>query len=147
MQMHEISSETRGRRGRRVGRGGKRGTYSGRGMKGQRARAGGKLRPALRDFVKSVPKLRGQEFPAMPHRARTKAVNLSDLQSAFRQGGAVTPKTLVSSGLLSSPKTPVKLLGGGEAPKGLLVRGIAVSRAARKKIEDAGGTVEEISKS
>lgn len=60
MQLHEISPTHRNTAKRRVGRGGKKGTYSGRGIKGQKARAGHKIRPALRDFVLKLPKLRGK---------------------------------------------------------------------------------------
>jgi len=142
MQMHTIRPKHRARRARRVGRGGKRGTFSGRGMKGQRSRAGAKLRPAIRDFIKSVPKLRGEEFPAMPKKERSVTINLSDLHRAFVSGGQVTPKTLAKAGLLPSSKMSVKLLARGDAPKGLLVRGVPVSQSARRKIEGAGGSVQ-----
>lgn len=59
MQLHNISRKHPNTSKKRVGRGGKKGTYSGRGLKGQKARAGNKVRPALRDFVLKFPKLRG----------------------------------------------------------------------------------------
>jgi large subunit ribosomal protein L15 len=61
MQLHEIKG-LKNKEKKRVGRGGKRGTYCGRGIKGQKARAGAKIRPALRDFIKKIPKLRGYRF-------------------------------------------------------------------------------------
>ncbi|MBI3335133.1 MAG: hypothetical protein HY001_01370 [Candidatus Portnoybacteria bacterium] len=60
MQLHQISPLHKPKRAKRIGRGGKRGTYSGRGVKGQKARAGGRIRPQLRDFMMKVPKLRGK---------------------------------------------------------------------------------------
>ena len=60
MQLHTLSRKTPNKKSRSVGRGGKRGKTSGRGTKGQNARAGRKKRPELRDFIKRVPKLRGR---------------------------------------------------------------------------------------
>jgi len=62
MQLHQIQPITKRRIKRRVGRGGKRGTYSGRGGKGQTARAGAKVRPEIRDLIKKIPKIRGYRF-------------------------------------------------------------------------------------
>jgi len=62
MQLHQIQPITKRRIKRRVGRGGKRGTYSGRGGKGQTARAGAKVRPEIRDLIKKIPKIKGYRF-------------------------------------------------------------------------------------
>ena len=62
MQLHQIKPLNKRKSKRRVGRGGKRGTYCGRGMKGQRARAGAKIRPEIRDLIKKIPKIRGYRF-------------------------------------------------------------------------------------
>ncbi len=59
MQLHQISKNKARKSPKRVGRGGKKGTYCGRGIKGQKARAGAKIRPELRDFIKKIPKVRG----------------------------------------------------------------------------------------
>lgn len=143
MQMHTIRTTHPRQRPIRVGRGGKRGTYSGRGMKGQKARGKNKIRPAIRDFIKQTPKLRGEEFPALLRRRRNVIIiRLEDMQGKFSPGDAVTPKTLSARGLLPTPKHPVKLLGVGESPPKLLIRGVAVSKSAREKIYKAGGTVE-----
>lgn len=56
MQIHQIKPKIRKEPKKRVGRGGKRGTYSGRGSKGQKARAGHRIRPYLRDVIKKLPK-------------------------------------------------------------------------------------------
>lgn len=60
MQFHSLKRKTPNTRSKQVGRGGTRGKTSGRGTKGQNARAGRKKRPELRDFIKRVPKLRGR---------------------------------------------------------------------------------------
>ena len=142
MQLHNVQPAHRSRRSNRIGRGGKRGTYSGRGMKGQKARGKNTIRPAIRDYIKRIPKLRGEEFPATAPSKRPELFDLDDIRKHYQPGTTVSPRTLASSGLLSSPKTSVKLLGTGSPPEKLLLRGIMVSKSARKKIEEAGGKVE-----
>jgi len=63
MQLHELQPNHKQRKAKRVGRGGKRGTYSGRGMKGQKSRAGYRMQPQVRELVKKYPKLRGYRRP------------------------------------------------------------------------------------
>ena len=60
MQFHNLQSKTKRKKSRPVGRGGKRGKTTGRGTKGQNARAGHKKRPEMRDIIKRIPKLRGR---------------------------------------------------------------------------------------
>ena len=59
MDLSQLHPKTTRKSIKRVGRGGKRGTYSGRGVKGQGARAGNKKRPGMRDLIQQIPKLRG----------------------------------------------------------------------------------------
>ncbi|HOK35099.1 MAG TPA: hypothetical protein PLL80_00755 [Candidatus Pacearchaeota archaeon] len=59
MQLHQIQPTHKPKDKKRIGRGGKRGTYSGKGIKGQTSRAGAKIRPEIRDFIKKIPKKRG----------------------------------------------------------------------------------------
>ena len=59
MQLHQIQTKNSLKKSKRIGRGGKRGTYSGKGIKGQKSRAGAKIRPEIRDFIKKLHKLRG----------------------------------------------------------------------------------------
>jgi large subunit ribosomal protein L15 len=68
MQFHSLKRKTPNKRSRQVGRGGTRGKTSGRGTKGQNARAGRKKRPELRDFIKRVPKLRGRGISSLKSR-------------------------------------------------------------------------------
>lgn len=148
MQLHELKSSSARKSAKRIGRGGKRGKTSGRGMKGQTARAGNSTRPEMRELIKKLPKLRGHGV----NRAATvnadkvlpTVVNLSRIEAAFKAGDEVNPKTLVAAGVVTSrrKKVPaVKILGTGELTKKLTVTGCLVSITAKTKIEQAGGTV------
>ena len=148
MQLHDLQRDTPNRAKKRVGRGGKRGKTSGRGHKGQKARAGTGMRPAIRDQIKKLPKLRGHG----KNRARTvnsgiekpKAVNVSQLETIFEAEETVTPRMLLAKGVVSRAKgrTPeVKILAKGTLTKKLSVEGCKVSEAAKKLIEGAGGSV------
>jgi len=59
MQLHELQPTHKTKTSKRIGRGGKKGTYSGRGMKGQKSRAGARMQPLVRELIKRYPKLRG----------------------------------------------------------------------------------------
>lgn len=147
MQIHEIVREHSNKKSRQVGRGGKRGKTSGRGGKGQTARAGNKRRPALRDMIKKIPKLRGRGTHALKPIAKkvgtAAVVNLTDL-NIFENGTVVTPSALVANGLsrMRLGKYPtVKVLGWGEISKKLIIEHCSVSVTAQAKIEAAGGSV------
>jgi large subunit ribosomal protein L15 len=144
MQTHNLKSKTPRKRSNSVGRGGKRGKTSGRGTKGQKARAGGKLRPEVRDFIKRVPKMRGRGISLNNTLNYTTIVlNVGDLE-VFSNGDAVTIESLVAKKVISvnkGTKKSVKILGGGEITKKLVVSGMTVSASAKEKIEKAGGTV------
>ena len=148
MQLHEIKPTIKRKIAKRIGLGGKRGKTSGRGGKGQTARAGNSTRPEMREIIKKFPKLRGHG----KNRAKTvnneivKAVvvNVGALETGFENNGVVNPKTLVTQGIITtrrkqSPK--VKILGTGELTKKLTVSGCEVSASAKAKIEKAGGSV------
>lgn len=62
MQIHDLKRKNKNKKDRIVGRGGKHAKTSGRGGKGQTARAGNKRRPELRDIIKKLPKNRGYKF-------------------------------------------------------------------------------------
>lgn len=148
MQLHHLQASTARKREVRIGRGGKRGKTSGRGGKGQTARAGNRPRPEMRDIIKRLPKLRGHG----KNRARTvnaervlpKVINLAALALAFPKGGEISPKVLVASGLISMSRgrvPAVKILGTGEVTQKFSVTGCTLSESAREKILKAGGTV------
>lgn len=114
----------------RVGRGGKRGTYSGRGVKGQKARAGHRIRPAERDYIQRLPKMRG--YKNKPKSDKSKIVNVGDLEK------------LIKGGVINSAVLPnTKILGNGELKKIYTVKGVPLSKNAKNKIEAAGGKVEK----
>ena len=131
----------------RVGRGGKRGKTSGRGVKGQNSRAGAKKRPEMRDLIKKLPKLRGHgknRARTVRIRASYAPVNLATLDKAFDAGASVTAKTLFAKKIIRARagKLPlVKILGTGELTKKLEVSGLAYSASAKAAIEKAGGSV------
>lgn len=127
---------------KRVGRGlGSKGTYSGRGQKGQRARSGGKRGLKLLGIKKlllSTPKLRGFKSP-YPKMTIVKVLNLD---KKFKDGEIVSPQTLLARGLISKIKRGVKILGDGEIKKKLIIEGCVVSKSAKEKIEKAGGKIK-----
>jgi large subunit ribosomal protein L15 len=142
MQIHSIKREHPNKKARQVGRGGTRGKTSGRGGKGQTARAGNKRRPQLRDIIKKLPKLRGYRFNSI--QAKPKPVNLESL-NIFADGSVVDRKALLDEKLikLEKGKMPkVKILAQGEISKKLSITDCLVSEAARVKIEKAGGSIK-----
>lgn len=145
MQLHQLARTLHRRKSRRIARGGKRGGYSGRGIKGQRSRAGAKIRPAIRDIIKKIPKLRGRgEHSFVSFHEKAVVVNVGDLEKKFSSGAIVNPKELLRVGLVrpSAGKIPaIKVLGEGKVKKKLSLEGIDVSESAKAKIEHAGGAV------
>jgi large subunit ribosomal protein L15 len=141
------SRKDRKRIGRGIGSG--KGRYSGRGIKGQKSRAGShKMRAGFEGgqmpIYMRLGKLRGatskDAMPIGPFRTFTAPVNVGSLDR-FADGAEVTPESLVEVGLLKNTKTDVKLLGTGELKKKLTIRVHAISATAREKVEKAGGTV------
>jgi large subunit ribosomal protein L15 len=135
---------------KRVGRGlgSGKGRYSGRGIKGQKSRAGShKMRPGFEGgqmpIYMRLGKQRGpyskDAMPMGPHRTSTAPVNLRDLERVFDDGAEVTLEALVEKGLLKNTRTDVKILGQGDLNKKLTVTAHAFSATAREKIEAAGG--------
>jgi large subunit ribosomal protein L15 len=129
----------------RIGRSGKRGSYSGRGQKGQRSRSGHRIRPAERDIILKIPKMRG--FRNKPKRDVPIVFNLSTISTRFAEHASkgiltVDRAMLRTAGLLKKDyKGIVKLLGTGEITFPIAVSGIEVSATAKTKIEKAKGTV------
>ncbi len=139
---------------KRVGRGHGAGTgkTSGRGHKGAGARSGNRKRVRFEGGQNPIHmrmrKLRGptmkKSMPFEKFRTRTQPVNLSDLEARFDSGAEVTPDTLRAAGLATRTGVPVKVLANGELTKGLTVHAHGFSKAAREKIEAAGGTCQLI---
>lgn len=132
---------------RRVGRGqsSTRGKQSGRGGKGQTARAGNKRRPELRDIIKKIPKRRGygknRGRTVWNAKPRPETVSLTAL--AKFQGTDVTPKALVEQGILTSRKgrSPMVKFVGSEVSKKFTFSGVTASAGAKAAIEKAGGSI------
>jgi large subunit ribosomal protein L15 len=146
MQIHNIKRKTENKKVMLVGRGGKRGKTSGRGGKGQTARAGHKTRPEWRDFIKRMPKLRGYSFQSITGiRNPVIAINLDLLEIAFKSGDTVKPSTLFAKEVIEQYKgknQKIKILGDGELKKKLTIVGCTVSKTAKEKIEKAGGSIK-----
>lgn len=140
MQLNELQRKTTNRKQKRVGRGraSGKGKTSGRGTKGQKARAGHKMWPAIREQLKKLPKRRGYSFKSIQD--KPVVINVSALERLFAAGDTVTPTTLAERGLNAGNRS-IKVLGDGEIAKKLVISGLKVSGSARTKIEKAGGSV------
>jgi large subunit ribosomal protein L15 len=144
MQIHELSVAKRPKK-KLIGRGGKRGTYSGRGNKGQKARSGGNVNPLFEggrsSLVERMKKLRG--FKSI--HPKKNIVTLASLEKAFENGETVSVETLVAKRLVkeSLVKRGIKLLSKGILTKKLTITAeILLSESAQAAIEKAGGKVE-----
>lgn len=151
MQLHELKRRYRHQRKKIVGRGGKRGTTAGRGTKGQKARAGHRIRPEIRDVIKKFPKKRGSSIHGVfrSQTAAARVVSLAVLSRYFAPGAVVSPETLLDQGLIRPSRafnrrrgSLVKILGGGKMVIKLTIKNCLLSRSARAAIEAAGGAVE-----
>ena len=143
MQIHNLKRQHKNKKARQIGRAGQRGKTSGRGTKGQNARAGHKKRPEIRDFIKRIPKMRGRGKNINTSIVEKPIVlNLKDL-SVFASGETVSKETLLAKGLITKNdvKYVVKILGTGTIDKKLEISGIFVSESAKTAIEKAGGSV------
>lgn len=141
MQLNTLKRLHPNKKARQVGRGGTRGKTSGRGGKGQTARAGNKRRPQIRDIIKKLPKLRGYRFNSGA--IKYTPVNVGAL-NIFEQGDAVTTAVLFEKKLIrrvGGGLPQVKILGKGEITKKLSITGCKVSDSAKTKIEKAGGSI------
>jgi large subunit ribosomal protein L15 len=152
MQLHQLKPKNKNKKARRIGRGGKRGTFSGHGSKGQKSRAGTRIRPGFRGgdnpIWKLFPKQRGAGKKMEVKNAgsiknkKSPIVDLDKINSSFEQGDKITIRTLLKKGLINSTKGGVKILGDGELTKKFEFSGVKVSKSAKEKIEKSGGTVK-----
>ncbi len=128
------------RKGRGIAAG--QGASCGFGMRGQKSRSGRPTRPGFEGgqmpLYRRVPKLK--HFPIVNPTNFT-VINVSAL-SSLKDGATVNLDSLVKSGLITSPKYPLKVLGNGDLKVKLTVQAAAFTKAAKKKIEDAGGACE-----
>lgn len=143
MQLHQLTTIHKAKSTKRIGRGGKRGTYSGHGGKGQTARSGRNFKPIIREVLKRYPKLRGYRNHVVG--AQPAIVNLKTLEAKFQKGDVINPAVLIKLHVIArvSGRVPaVKILGTGEVSKAFTIGQCAVSKSAREKIEKAGGTIK-----
>ena len=146
MELHSLTTQKGLTGTRRVGRGGKRGKTSGRGGKGQTARAGNKPRPEMRDRIKKIPKRRGygkNRSATVVPRVPAAPISLNRL-SGFVEGETVSPRTLVAKGVVrrGSGKLPtVKILGVGALATKLIFEKVSFSASARALVEKSGSTI------
>lgn len=142
LSLHTIKPKKSSRKTKkRVGRGwASKGKYSGRGIKGQRSRSGGKSGlklKGLRQIMLATPKNKGFKSG----RPKLEVVNVAEINKAFAAGAKVTPKNLLAKGLVSKISNGVKVLGNGSIAISVTITGCKVSESAKTKIEQAGGTV------
>jgi large subunit ribosomal protein L15 len=143
MQLNDLQPKTDSPDKKRVGRGGAYGKTSGRGHKGQLARAGGTPRPQIRDRIKKIPKLRG--YNNNPVGDKPVAINIGAVAQVAESGDHISPQFLVRNNLLQKNGDripPVKILGDGEIDTDVIVVGCSISVSARDKVEAAGGEVK-----
>lgn len=142
MQIHELKRKNPNKKSIKVGRGGTRGKTSGKGHKGQKARAGRKMRPEIRDMIKKLPKLRGRGVNSNKSFTDFSVVSVGALDHNFKDGDKVTPAILLDKKLIkkeSGKLKTVKILGNGELSKKLTIKNCLVSKTAQEKITKAGG--------
>lgn len=146
MEHYQAPSDGAKKRRRRVGRGDGSGggSYSGRGIKGQKARSGKGPRPGYEGgqlpLIKKLPMLRG--FTNI-FKKKFSLVKI-EMLNQFPENAQITPESLFESGLVNNNKLQVKILGNGDLIKPLTVSAHKFSKSAHEKIVDAGGVVKEL---
>ena len=145
MQQNTIKSNQPRKNRKRVGRGdgSGNGSYSGRGMKGQKSRSGGGVRPGFEGgqlpMIKRLPSLRG--FTNV-FKKQFNAVNLDRILEKFPEGGDIETKDLVGARVIRDNGHPTKILGRGEVAVALSITANQFTKSAKEKIEAAGGSAK-----
>ena len=144
MQIHNLKRQHKNKKDRIVGRGGKHAKTSGRGGKGQTARAGNKRRPELRDIIKKLPKNRGYQFNSFA--VKPVGVSLDKIITAYVNGGEVNPAGLLELKIIKKKKgwiPEIKILNGKmDLSAKIQISGCLVSDSAKEKIIKAGGKID-----
>jgi len=138
MQLHELKAQFKKKNKKRVGRGGKRGITSGKGQKGQKSRSGHRIKPAEREMIQRLPKLRGLKNKSL--QKKPIIIKIEDLNKKI-EGGIINREVLIKAGLMKKSDKKIKILGNGEIKKSFQVEGLKISENAKKKIEAVGGKV------
>lgn len=145
MRLHELRPKTKKKNRKRVGRGGKRGTYSGKGLKGQKSRAGAGVKPGFRGgdtpLWKKFHKARGasrkldiKKIGFQVRHKKPRVVNLRDLDKRFAAGEIVSPRTLKEKRMVKNIRHGVKILGKGQLSKKLVFKGVMMSEAVKDRV-------------
>lgn len=146
MQLHHIKSSRKKVSGKRVGRGGKRGTFSGRGSKGQKSRSGTRIRPGFRGgdnpIWKLFPKKRGSSKKTditralfQIHNIKPAIVKSADINKHFKNGDVISSAMLLEKKLIKTAKHGVKILGGVKLDKKVTFdKDITLSKSVREQI-------------
>ena len=143
MQLNELAPKHKQKKSKRIGRGGKRGTYSGRGLKGQKSRSGRRFQPIIRQVIKRYPKLRGYRSFVLENYSAV--VNIDTLEKISKIGEIISPNNLIKKGIIRMMKgkvPKVKILGRGKLSKQLIIENCKVSKTAKEAIEKAGGKIK-----
>jgi len=144
MKLHDIAPKNPKKDRKRKGQGNAtgNGTYAGRGMNGQNARAGGGVRQGFEGgqtpLIQRMPKMRGFNNP---NRVENQEIDLGTLEQICKAGDKVDRAYLIDKGLVHHNRGPVKVLASGELTKKISTEGIKTSKGAQAAIEKAGGTV------
>lgn len=143
MQRHELQPKTKRTRKQLIGRGDK---TAGRGTKGQKARAGHKIRPEVRDFIKTLPKLRGRGVNINKSiSTKPTPIAIGVISSSYNANTIVSPSTLYKKGLVTkvSGQLPkVKILATGDLDKTLIFIDCLMSQTVKEQIEKIGGKIK-----
>lgn len=137
--IHELRTEKGRKKKKRIGRGGKRGAYSGRGIKGQKSRAGAKIKPQEKEAILKMPKLRGYRFKPLKKKAEVLALKVLDKE--FSDGEIVSLISLKKKKLVSRDARRAKILLKGGIKKKLLIKDVEISKKAKEAILKAGGKI------
>ena len=145
MQINTIKLKTIRKKRKTVGRGGKKGTYCGKGGKGQKGRSGAKINPLFEGgrstLIDHMKKKKG--FKAV--NGKMAAVSLASLSKKMKDGGTVNREFLIKSGIVDKMKAKkgIKIIGAIEVKQKFQIeKSIAVSAGAKAAIEKAGGKIE-----
>jgi len=140
MQIQNLKPKTPRKTTQRVGRGGKRGTYSGKGQKGQISRDGHKNFSAMRVMFARIPKRRGIGNNVINKHQID--INLDVIIKAFNDNATISPKTLKEKGFIKALNDSVKIVGSKQVlSKKFIVKGVYLTNGVKQQIEKAGGTV------